>query len=389
MNESQYEIQYNLKFYKLCETRGIENTYVTFTCTMSAYEIDTLTFLLAEYFNQQSLFSFDKLTFFNQYKYVINVIKNDYEKKTDNENEVKQIFKLFIDNDFIGQMPCFQVIMKNLRPYYNNVVGVDLDFCNDCALKKKFQCLKCKATYMSEALSLLDVNLQNGWDIFFRPMLGIPLLFFALFKTNMNEVDDEVFNIDTIVTNTLLQFFYNLLSDKTTPQFWNFKKCNGLIESCREYIMGVQDTEYLLLNFNNNTYNTKIYTPLRQFMEKHFCTKQIGKLVHKIFIGFYLRIFLEAKKRNEQRLVTKGAKNMNVCFPADLELRNVCRVLFKEYNDENFEEMLQKLYAIKNELFMEISQNFVAPKECVVRLFNKYNLKNDVSMLLQKTVSLG
>nr|UYX49705.1 p45 [Darna trima granulovirus] len=389
MCSTQYEIQYNLKFYKLCEQRGIDTKYVTFTCSITAYEIETLTFLLAEYFNQQHLFEFDKLTFFNQYKYVVDVIKRDYEQRTDGDSEVKQIFKLFIDNDFIGQVPCFQTIIKSVRGYYKALEGVDAKACDECKSKgNKLLCLKCKATYMSEALSLLDASLQNGWDIFFRPMLGVPLLFFALFKTDMSEVDDQVFNIDGIVTNILLQFFYNLLSDKSTPQFWNFKKCNALIESCREYVLGTKNVEYLLMNLNNNTYNTKIYTPLRQFMEQNFNSKQIGKYVHKIFIGFYLRVFLEAKKRNDQRAVTKGAKTVSVCVPADLELRNICRVLFKEYSEEEFEKIIVKLDAIKRDLFVEISNNFVTPKECVVKLFNKYNLKSDVGRLLQKSVTL-
>ncbi|AIS92075.1 P48 [Erinnyis ello granulovirus] len=389
MNDTQYEIQYNLKFYKLCEQRGIDITHVNFTCTLTAYEIDTLTFLLAEYFNQQHLFMFDRLTFFNQYKYVIDVIKRDYEEKTDSDNEVKQIFKLFIDNDFIGQMPSFQTIIKSLRKYFKNVGGVELEFCEQCAPQQKYVCIKCRATYMSEALSLLDATLQDGWDIFFRPMLGIPILFFALFKTNMNEVDHDVFNVDAIVTNILLQFFHNLLSDRSTPTYWDYKKCHPLIEGCREYVLSVSNVEYLLYNLNNATYNTKVYTPLRQFMEKNYSSKQIGKLVHKIFIGFYLRVYLEAKKRNDQRLVNRrGAKQINVIDVANVELRNVCRVLFKDYTEENFERMVTKLIQIKTELFGELSQNYLAPKECVVRIFNKYDLKNDVSRLLQKTVSL-
>nr|AUF81984.1 p48 [Cryptophlebia leucotreta granulovirus] len=388
-NSTQYDIDYNLNFFKLCETRGFENIHVTFTCSLTAYEIDTLTFLLAEYFNQQNLFQFEKLTFFNQYKYVIDVIKRDYEQKTESEVEVKQIFKLFIENDFIGQVPSFQVIMKSVKPYLKPIESVTVDFSKCSVCKQKLNCINCKANYMSEALSLLDSSLQNGWDIFFRPMLGMPLLFFALFKTNMNDVDQEVFNVDNIVTNALLQFFYNLLADKATPQYWNFKKCNHLIESCREYMLGVQNVEFLLANLNNNTYNTKIYTPLRQFMEKNFSTKQIGKLIHKIFNGFYLRIFLEAKKKNDERVITKGAKGVIVCNPADLELRNICRVLFREYDCNEFEDVIKKLYAIKGELFTEITSNFIIPKQCVVKLFNKYNLKNDVGKLMQKTVRLG
>jgi len=35
-----------------------------------------------------------------------------------------------------------------------------------------------------------------------------------------------------------------------------------------------------------------------------------------------------------------------------------------------------------------VCQNLVVPKECVLKLFNKHNLKGDVSKLLQKTVEL-
>lgn len=386
MNSTQYDIQYTLKFFKLCKERGLDVSIVTFTCALNVYEIDTLTFLLSEYFDQQNYFSFQNLTFFNQYKYVIDVIKRDYEKVTDSDTEVKQIFKLFIDNDFIGQVPCFQAIMKSVKGYFKRIDAPQLQFCDKCEAKQKLECLRCRGVYMSNALSVLDSGLQEGWDIFFRPMLGIPLLFFALFKTDMKDVDSEAFSVDGIITNTLLQFFYNLLSDKATPKFWNFKKCKPLIENCREYIIGVSNVDYLLLNLNSNTYNTKMYTPLRQFMEKHFSTKQIGKQVHKIFIGFYLRIFFEAKKRNDERLISKGAKNIELISPAVLEMRNICRVLFKEYSEIEFENVIVKLLSIKDELFAEISTNFIAPKECVVRLFNKYDLKTDVTRLLQKTI---
>lgn len=389
MIDTQYEIEYDLKFYKLCEERGIDSRHVTFTCLLNAYEVDTLTFLLAEYFSQQQFFEFDKLTFFNQYKYVIDVIKRDYEHKTDSDAEVKQIFRLFIDNDFICQVPNFQAIMKRVRLYHKPIDGVEIDF-DACAdgCGRKLKCLRCKATYTSKALSALDSGLQEGWDIFYRPMLGIPLLFFALFRTDMSDVDQEIFNVDAIVTNTLLQFFYNLLSDKATPRFWDFKRCGPLIDSCREYVRGVQDAEYLLANLNSSTYTTKMYTPLRQFMERNFGPKQVGKLVHKVFIGFYLRVFLEAKKRNDERAVSKGAKAVTVSSPADLELRNVCRVLFKEYTEPEFERVVCKLRAIKEELFSILAKNLVTPKECVVGLFNKYDLKDDVGRLLQKTAFL-
>ncbi|QOD40037.1 p48/p45 [Matsumuraeses phaseoli granulovirus] len=391
MNNAQYEIQYNLKFFKLCKTRGVDNINVTFTCSLTVYEIETLTFLLAEYFQQQHLFNFEKFTFFNRYKYVIDIIKKDYEQKTDNDVEIQQLFKLFIDNDFIDQVPSFQVIIKSVREYYNTLPGVEVNYddCEeDCEKVQKLKCLKCMGVYMSKALTLLDSSLQNGWDIFLRPMLGIPLIFFALFKTNMNQVDEQVFNVDGIITNTILQFFYNLLCDRATAQFWNFKKCNKLIETCKEYVLGARNMEYLLVNLNNSSYNTKMYTPLRQFMQKHYNTKQICKLIHKVFIGFYLRVYLEAKKRNEERIVAKGA-NIAVCSPPELELRNVCHVLFKDYTKEEFEDIINKLHEIKTELSVYVWQDYLVPKECVIKLFNKYDLKKDVSRLLHKTPAFG
>ncbi|AAM70273.1 hypothetical protein [Phthorimaea operculella granulovirus] len=377
---TQYEIQYNLTFFKLCEKLGVDTKRVTFSCTLTAYEIDTLTFLLAEYFQQQHLFDFtDKLTFFQQYKYVIDTIKRDYEQRTDSDEEVKQLFKLFIDNDFIGQVPTFQCVMKSVGPYFKPLASVHFD--------ETKTGIERRAAYMSAALTHLDETLQSGWDIFFRPMLGIPLLFFALFKTDMSEIDEQVFSVDNIITNTLLQFFHNMLSDKATANYWDMKRCNVLIESCREYVP--QNVEYLLTNLTSSTYNTKVYTPLRQFMEKHFSAKQIGKLVHKIFIGFYLRVYLEAKVRNEKRLVAKGAKTVVVSDAAYLEMRNVCRVLFRDYSEPEFEQMMVKLKKIKEDLFVECWGNFVVSKECVVRLFNKYDLKNDVSRLLQKSVVIA
>lgn len=398
---SSYDIEYGLKFFKVKES-GAQNCLVTFVCSLTAPEIDTVAFLLAEYFEQQHLFCFERLTFFNQYRYVIEVIKNDYERRTDTDQEVKQIFKLFIENDFIGQVPSFQMIMRSVGTYFKKMPVVDVSdvACEECGPTGKLQCLECKATYLSRGLTLLDSSLQDGWDIFFRPMLGVPIVFFALFRSDMSGVDQEVFSVDNIITNTLLQFFYNLLCDKATPQYWNFKKCLPLIEHCQDYVLGIQSQsmEYLLSNLNSTTYNTKLYAPLKQFMEQHFSTKQIGKLIHKIFIGFYLRVYLEARKKNRekmQKLISmKRKRRMQEAedsAPLDvynLEARNICRVLFKDYTDAEFEAFMAKLECIKSELAVEVCQNLVVPKECVLKLFNKHNLKGDVSKLLQKTVEL-
>ncbi|AER41504.1 P48/P45 [Epinotia aporema granulovirus] len=378
---NELSVEYCLKFYKINSQSQSETKYVKFLCTLTAYEIDTVTFLLAEYFGQQHMFQFDRLTFFNQFKYVVDAIKRDYDTHSENDDEVKQIFKLFIDNDFIGQVPCFQMIMKNLGMYFKPIQGV-VGFRPCDACDKIVSCMTCKANYLSESLTMLDSSLQDGWDIFFRPMLGIPVLFFVLFKTDMSGIDDEIFNTDNIITNTLLQFFYNLLSDKATSLYWNNAKCAQLINNCAKYVTDIQleSMDLLLTKLNSNTYNTKMFAPLKQFMEHHFSNKQISKLVHKIFIGFYMRVYADAKKQQCKRRTVS---------PHDIEVRNICRILFKEYNDADFERVIAKLANLKTELALLHCNNYVINKEYVLVLFNKYDLKKDVTRLLEKTVHIN
>ncbi|QBQ01623.1 p45 [Hyphantria cunea granulovirus] len=361
------EIEYCLKFFKLNE-----EVRVKFVCSLEEHEIDTLCFLLAEYFEQRDMFNFKGLTFFSRFRYVIDVIKKDYEARSDTDEDVKKIFKLFVDNDFITQVPSFQVIMSKIKDYFKPIAGVTIEKCAEC--KNTLDCVTCKAAYISLGITQLDETLQNGWNIYFRPMLGIPVLFFALFKSNSHEMDQDVFNVDNIITNTLLQFFYNLLCDKATPMYWNFDKCRPLITNAQKYILGMNDNalERLLINLNTNTYSTKIYAPLRQFMEQNFSNKQSGKLVHKLFIGFFMRIYLEARKRIVMR-------------PYELETRNVCRVIFKDYSDAEIDHLIKKLDAIKLDLAHYVAHNFVIPKECVIKLFNKHDLHGDISQLLQKS----
>ena len=367
----KHEIDYTLRFFKFDSQVAVK-----FVALLSEAEIDTLAFLLAEYYGQQSIVRIRGLTLFSQYKYVIDVIKRDYENRTDNDEDVKKIFKLFVDNEFIGQVPSFQMIMDSMATYYKPMQCVDVTLCESCAPQNKIECLVCKGTYVSKAISLLDATIQDGWDIYFRPMLGIPLLFFMLFRSDMTEVDQEVFSVDNIITNTLLMFFYNLLCDKATPMYWDHKKCQPLIVQCKKYVQGMHDDalQYLLSNLNSTTYQTKTYAPLKQFMERHFKNnKHVSKLVHKIFIGFYMRIYLDAAE----------AKTLS---SYELELRNVCLIIFKEYKQDEFEEFIQKLNGIKQHLALVICQNLVIPKECVVRLFNQYSLEKDVSRLIEKTV---
>lgn len=367
----KHEIDYTLRFFKF-----ESQVAVKFVALLNEADIDTLAFLLAEYFGQQNVLRLKGLTFFSQYRYVIDVIKKDYEERTDNDEEVKKIFKLFVDNEFIGQVPSFQMIMQTMRQYYKPLQRVDVQLCEECAPAKCAECVLCKATYVSHGISLLDSTIQEGWDIYFRPMLGIPLLFFVLFRSDMSDVDQDVFNVDNIITNTLLMFFYNLLCDKATPMYWDYKKCQPLVNQCKKYVQGMRDDalQYLLTNLNSTTYQTKVYAPVKQFMERHFKNnKHVSKLVHKIFIGFYLRVYLDAA---ESKTLTSY----------ELELRNVCLIIFKDYKPEEFEEFMQKLAGIKQHLAFVICQNLVIPKECVVRLFNQYNLETDVSRLIAKTV---
>ncbi|AQQ80352.1 P45 [Betabaculovirus altermyunipunctae] len=367
----QHEIDYTLRFFKFDTEVAVK-----FVAVLTEAEIDTLVFLLAEYYGQQSMLRLKGLTFFSQYRYVIDVIKKDYENRTDNDDEVKKIFKLFVDNEFIGQVPSFQMIMQIMRSYYKPLPFVQIELCADCQSVNRIDCTVCKATYVSRGISLLDSTIQEGWDIYFRPMLGIPLLFFMLFRSDMTGVDQDVFSVDNIITNTLLMFFYNLLCDKATPMYWDHKKCQPLVAQCRKYVRGMHDDalQYLLTNLNSTTYQTKVYAPVKQFMERHFKNnKHVSKLVHKIFIGFLLRVYLEAAE----------AKTLT-CY--ELESRNVCLIIFKDYKPEEFEDFMQKLAGIKQHLALVVCQNLVIPKECVVKLFNRYNLETDVSRLIAKTV---
>ncbi|ABQ52016.1 hypothetical protein SlGVgp073 [Spodoptera litura granulovirus] len=371
----KYEVEYTFRFFKMDQSLNVK-----FLAKLEESEIDTLAFLLSEYFNQQHMFVFKGLTFFSQYKHVIEVIKNDYEAKANNDPEVKKVFKMFVENDFIGQVPSFQLIINVMRPYYKPLPSVDVDLitCDICP-KNKFLCIACKASYVSLAVTLLDSSLQDGWDNYFRPMLGIPLLFFIIFRSDLTQLDDELFSVDNIITNSLLIFFYNLLCDKTTPMYWDHKKCKPLISNCKKYVQGIKDDslERLLAGLNTSTYNTKLYAPLKQFMEQHFKNnKQVGKIIHKIFLGFFLRIYLEAA----------DGKTRNAY---DLETRNVCNIIFKDYKRVDFEEFMNKLAGIKQDLCLIVVQNLIIPKECIVTLFNKYNLENDISNLIQKTVSFA
>lgn len=370
----KHEIDYTLRFFKF-----ESQVAVKFVALLNEAEIDTLAYLLTEYYGQQNMLRLRGLTFFSQYRYVIEVIKKDYEERTDNDEEVKKIFKLFVDNEFIGQVPSFQMIMQTMRVYYKPIQIVDVQLCDACSSLGYMECLTCKATYVSHGITLLDSTIQEGWDIFFRPMLGIPLLFFVLFRSDMTEVDQDVFSVDNIITNTLLMFFYNLLCDKTTPMYWDHKKCQPLVLQCKKYVQGMHDEalQYLLTNLNSTTYQTKTYAPLKQFMERHFKNnKHVSKLVHKIFIGFFLRIYLDAAEAK-----TKPSN--------ELELRNVCLIIFKDYKPDEFESFMQKLVGIKQHLALVICQNLVIPKECVVKIFNQYNLETDVSRLIAKTIQFA
>lgn len=377
--QPEYEVEYYLKFYKYHDMQQ-SDTRVKFVASLAEHEIDTLCYLLCEYYDQHALFSMRGLTFFSQYTFVVEAIKRDYEQRGDRDDEVKKIFRLFIDNDFISQVPNFQSITMALKPYLKPLVAplTQWECDNECSEQQHRSCLKCKATFVSTAISLMDEQLQNGWDVYFRPMLGVPLLFFMVLKSDFSHVDTEVFSVDNIITNTLLQFLYNLLCDKATPMYWNWARCKPLILNARKYVLTMKDynLEHLLPSLNSYTYTTKVYAPLKQFTEQHFKrAKEAGKLVHKLFIAFFLRIYLEAAKSKTRRAY-------------DLEMRNVCRVIFRDYTDDQLNELMTKLEGVKCDLAVMLCTNLVMPKECVVQLFNKHHLEVDIGRLIKRTTAL-
>ncbi|QEI03684.1 P48 [Rachiplusia nu nucleopolyhedrovirus] len=367
-----YLVEYTLRFNKYDVFQ-----YVNFNVRLSAAEIDSLTFLFSKYFDQSNNVSVKGLTFFNEFNKCVEAVKRDFESKQEN-NDVKKIFSVFLKDEFMSQVPQFRTIMQYLQKYYKitpaPVIEEISSKCNMCSINK-IDCISCKINYLSRSISVFDSAIQDGWDIFLRPMFGLPIFLFILLKTDYDK--NGVFNADDLITNSFTQFFYNLLCDKATSNYLNYKSSANLIKECRRVTANLKDheLEQLLCQLrNNNTCETKLFAPFKQFitelaLKTKIKSQKVNKIASVVFTGFYLRLYLEGAANK-----TKSA--------SELEIRNVCRFILNKYNDEQFEKFMIKIGNIKQDLFKETMEQYIVSERYIRQLVGRHNLDQELYLLL-------
>jgi Baculovirus P48 protein len=369
-------VEYTLRFNKF-------NSFinVNFKVRLSVDEIDSLSFLYSRYYDQSHNVNPRGLTFFSEFNKCVDFVKHNFETRQQ-DNDIKRIFSVFLKDEFIGQVPKFRTIMQYLQKYYKPIESPDVtqisQKCNICSLNN-INCTSCKINYLSISLSTFDSSIQEGWDIFLRPMFGLPLFLYVLIKTEFSP--DGMFNADDLITNSFAQFFYNLLCDKATSKHINYKMCLPLIKECKRVTLGLHDFELerlLCMLRSNNSCEMKLFAPFRMFiMELGRKTKikpqKINKIASVVFTGFYLRIYLES------------APNKTLS-PAELELRNVCRFIFNKYDKDQFENFMVKIYNIKQDLFKETMEQYIVSENYIRQLVMKHNLDEELYVLLNENV---
>nr|AOL57238.1 P45 [Chrysodeixis includens nucleopolyhedrovirus] len=376
MTNAMNLVEYTLRFNKFDSFQN-----VNFRVLLSAAEIDSLAFLFSKYFDQSTNVNIKGLTFFNEFNKCVDVVKRDFDSKQDN-NDVKKNFPYSLKTSFMSQVPKFRTIMQYLQKYYKSTPAPSImqlnSRCEICSVNK-IECLSCKINYLSESLTVFDTAIQDGWDIFLRPMFGLPIFLYIILKTEYDA--NGVFNADDLITNSFTQFFYNLLCDKATTGYLNFKACASLIKECRLVVGALQDDdlEQLLWKLrNNNTCESKLFSPFKRFItELALKTKikapKINKIASIVFTGFFLRLYLESSANK-----TKTA--------ADLEMRNVCRFIFHNYDDDKFEKFMLKLQGIKQDLFSETMSEYIVAERYIRQLVTKYKLDEELYHLLNDNV---
>ena len=228
-----YRLQYSLRFniYDRFEN-------VCFEAQLLQDEIDSLCFLFSKYFNQSLIVDSKGLTFFTEFNKCIVSIKSSFENQannTDNIHNVKNIFSIFLRDEFIKQVPHFRTIMQYLQKYYNPTPAPDVDaiMCQSCKPANKIQCFECKCKYLASSLSTLDAGLQNGWDIFLRPMFGMPLMLYVLLRTDYKN-ESDIINENNLITQIFVQFFYNLICDKAYSLYTKRDMCVPFVKECKK-----------------------------------------------------------------------------------------------------------------------------------------------------------
>ncbi|ABM45772.1 p45 [Spodoptera frugiperda multiple nucleopolyhedrovirus] len=367
-------VEYTLRFNKFDVFINVK-----FKVNLSVDEIDSLAFLYSKYFNQSDNVRVKGLTFFNEFNKCVEFVKANFESKQEN-NDVKKIFSIFFKDEFMSQVPKFRDILNYLQKYFKpiqkpNVPAISA-LCNNCSVNT-IACLQCKINYLSESITTFDTGIQDGWDIFLRPMFGLPLLLTVLLKTEFN----EEFQVDDLITNSFSQFLYNLLCDKATANFVDHKACAPIIKQCQRVTVSLRDHDLerlLCMLRNNNSCDSKLFMPFKVFIvELARKTKikpvKINKMASVVFTGFYLRQYLEAAPNK-----TRTA--------AELELRNVCRFILNKYTDDQLEYFIRKLENIKIDLFKESMEQYIVSENFIRHLVYKYKLDEELKVLLEENV---
>ncbi|AIZ48623.1 p48 [Agrotis segetum nucleopolyhedrovirus B] len=369
-------VEYTLRFNKFSTFQN-----VNFQVRLTADEIDSLAFLYSKYYNHSDSVNIKGLTFFNEFNKCVEFVKTNFESKQSN-NDVKKIFSVFLKDEFMSQVPKFRTIMQYLQKFYKPTPAPEVFAigaqCNSCSVNS-LACMSCKINYLSHSISVFDSGIQDGWDIFLRPMFGLPLFLYVLLKTEFPE--GGMFNADDLITNSFAQFFYNLLCDKATTNFVDHKACMPIIKECRRVTVALRDEELerlLCMLRSNSSCDSKLFMPFKVFIvELARKTKikpvKINKMASVVFTGFYLRQYLEAAPNK-----TRSA--------AELELRNVCRFILNKYSNEKFENFIVKLAHIKADLFKETMEQYIVSESYIRHMVLKYNLDEELSVLLEENV---
>ncbi|AJD09213.1 p48 [Condylorrhiza vestigialis mutiple nucleopolyhedrovirus] len=395
-----YKVLYNLKFNAM---RHLEHCFeqVRFEAQLQQHEIDSLAFLFAKYFDQQQLIDVQGLTFFTEFNKCIVEIKTrfDAQPNTDNVHNIKNIMSMFLRDEFVKQVPHFRMIIEYLKQYYNPISVPDVNMCEHCHINGKVSCLTCKCNYVSNAMSTLDSNMQNGWDIFLRAILGMVFMMFVILKTDFTSQPD-VINENNLMTQMFVQFFYNLLCDKAYGLHTKHKMCEPLMKDCKQVIklLSYKDRHRLLtiLNEQCNSASTvhnahKLLMPFKNFMIKmgqHTKIKKVNKVAATVLIGFFLRQYIESMPKNYlinmNGLLKDEHNNMHdePCSAGEMELLNVCRYILKRYADKDVAVVVEKLKQIKIEIMKVLLFEKIVPETFIRRIIVDYQLDNEISLLL-------
>lgn len=371
-------VQSNAVHYSLQFKKGQEVKNVNLKCHLTVYEIDSLTFLFSKYYDQSKHVPIRGLTFFNEFNKCVDEVKLIIAKEN-NQNEIKRLYSMLLKHDFMMQVPHFRKIMQFLQKYFKPIKTPDISYlstkCNICSVNR-LECLTCKINYLSDSITLFDREICKGWDIFLRPLFGLPLFLYMTLKSDYGEANN-VFNAFDVMTNSFSLFFYNLLTDKS-EQYVDKRACALIINECRKHTSSLEDKdlEYLLYTMKTkNISDMYVYVPFKQFIinlarKTNIKMTKMNRIAAVIFAGFFLRLYLDgASKRIRE--------------PLDLQIRNVCRVIVPNYTPEQFERFMSKIVNIKKDLSVE---QYIITEKYISQLINRHKLDEDFSVIINDNV---